>query len=573
MVIRPDLLLDALHIDRLNALTRHDSEYRRFCLTYLSDSLLKKLEPDDTTQADEYAWTTFLKSNEKCGQYAIQDWYKPNSWETADEMVINELKTILYRFFTKSGDELLFGSYRELFERARQGPGAVNGQRGGSHYEKLFCGPLTATSVTLYNLYKACIHDIPYWDQADCQRSSQFGVFKQVEGSKVSFAPKTAKSSRMICKEPTLNIFFQLGLCDILVERLGSFFGIDLTTQPVVNHTLARAGSRSGDFATIDLSSASDSISIEFCRQMLPGYVFDTLMELRSPSLEYRGEKHELNMISTMGNGFTFPLQTIIFASICRAVMRVYSHRSRCETIGVFGDDIIIPSAFADVIVRYLRFFGFTPNNDKTFIEGPFRESCGADYWNGRPCRPVYLKRLKTVQDLFVALNSLNDWSAYTGISLYETCSLIHSWIPDGSFRWVPAYENYDAGFRSPSHFVPGLRWFTKDQQRLAKYEVYLPKPKYITVDVVRERILAFGPKGRMRLPYNPHGLTVSLLHGELRNSKIAVRLDRPSYRVARKVSPNWDTFLRGDFHVAKGAYVEWQQWVTAVGRNLPMPS
>lgn len=94
-----------------------------------------------------------------------------------------------------------------------------------------------------------------------------------------------------------------------------------------------------------------------------------------------------------MGNGYTFELETLIFFAIACAVVR----KSGGVGLGgvdvwVYGDDIIVPTESAGALLSVLKFCGFTANERKTFTIGPFRESCGGDYWDGEAVRPHYLK-------------------------------------------------------------------------------------------------------------------------------------------------------------------------------------
>lgn len=205
--------------------------------------------------------------------------------------------------------------------------------------------------------------------------------------NKVEFVPKTAKTDRSIAVEPLLNSYLQKGID----SELRSFLlrrGYDLSDQSR-NGYLAMVGSRDGSLCTLDLSSASDSISIELARRLLPEAWFDLLNRTRSPSYLYNGEIRRYEKFVSMGNGFCFPLQTLLFASAVRAALS--STESSDWTHAVYGDDIIVPASAFNRLVEILEFMGFVPNSAKSFSTGPFRESCGADWYEGQDVRPVYL--------------------------------------------------------------------------------------------------------------------------------------------------------------------------------------
>ncbi|DAD50951.1 TPA_asm: RNA-directed RNA polymerase [ssRNA phage SRR6255733_3] len=216
-----------------------------------------------------------------------------------------------------------------------------------------------------------------------------------VEFNKLDFVPKTAKTDRSIAVEPLLNSYVQSGIDAELRARLKRW-GYDLSNQEY-NSELARRGSITGELATLDLSSASDTVSKELVKLLLPPAWWRLLNATRSPA--YRdprdGSVRTYHKFASMGNGFCFPLETLIFASLVRASVEeakdlgVAPRSSHLHA--VYGDDIILTVDAARRLIRLLSFAGFSTNVDKTFLEGPFRESCGADWYLGQDVRPVYL--------------------------------------------------------------------------------------------------------------------------------------------------------------------------------------
>ncbi len=218
-----------------------------------------------------------------------------------------------------------------------------------------------------------------------------------VHHSRVAFVPKTAKIDRAICVEPQLNSMFQLGLGDHMARRLRRV-GIDIRDQSH-NQRLARYGSTSGYFGTIDLSSASDTVALGLCQHLLPEDWYELICDLRSATCLVAGEVITLEKVSSMGNGFTFPLETLVFWAIAQSVSDTCSQKWR--VVKVYGDDIIAPSEACSEICDVLQALGFTPNWKKSFWEGGFRESCGADYLFGTSVRPVFVKGQLLGADFF----------------------------------------------------------------------------------------------------------------------------------------------------------------------------
>jgi hypothetical protein len=206
--------------------------------------------------------------------------------------------------------------------------------------------------------------------------------------NKVAFVPKTAKTYRSIAVEPLLNGFVQKGIDQVLRAKLCSY-GLDLSQQ-APNQELARQGSIGGfnPYATIDLRSASDSLSTELVRDLLPRSWFELLSANRAPSYSLNGEVKPYHKFVSMGNGFCFPLQTLIFSSIIMACRQLNAAPGKFR---VYGDDIICTQSVALHALEVLGACGFRSNPDKTFIHGPFRESCGEDWFGGKAVRPVYL--------------------------------------------------------------------------------------------------------------------------------------------------------------------------------------
>lgn len=225
-----------------------------------------------------------------------------------------------------------------------------------------------------------------------------------VHANKIICVPKTAKVHRTIAIEPTLNGYVQTGI-DTYIRRKLRRVGIDLSTQAFNQH-FAKLGSEecSNPFATIDLASASDSVTIELCRCLLPPDWFDLLMAARSPCYELQGVTTRYHKIASMGNGFCFPLETLIFASI---VHSVYEETGDLAFL-VYGDDIIVRQGAALLVIERLKYAGFSVNTDKTFVFGPFKESCGADYFRGENVRPYYADEVpRNWGDVFKWLNGL----------------------------------------------------------------------------------------------------------------------------------------------------------------------
>jgi len=115
---------------------------------------------------------------------------------------------------------------------------------------------------------------------------------------------------------------------------------------------------------------------------------------LRSPKTFFKGQWHVLEKFSSMGNGYTFELETVIFSAITAAVHEMVTGEAAKlhQNVFVYGDDIICKTDVSLDVIAALRWFGFSLNERKSFVSGPFRESCGGDYFNGVPVRAHFFE-------------------------------------------------------------------------------------------------------------------------------------------------------------------------------------
>lgn len=257
---------------------------------------------------------------------------------------------------------------------------------------------------------------------------------RTVEANKIVLVPKNAKTHRTIAAEPHGSLPFQLAADSYIKGRL-LHWGIDLSSQHR-NQELARLGSISGDYATIDLSMASDTLSLEVIRTLFPRKWAEIFSRLRSPCYKGIFGVGEYQKFSSMGNGYTFTLETAVFTAALRAL--------GISDYAVYGDDIIVPTEFSGDVIRLLRHLGFRTNIDKTFVEGPFRESCGADFYNGVAVRPFFVKRYKNLSktDLCHFINGMYRIGKYDG-GLWRKCLAL---TRSNSLIYTPYTENTRSG-------------------------------------------------------------------------------------------------------------------------------
>jgi len=313
------------------------------------------------------------------------------------------------------------------------------------------------------------------------------------------FVPKSWKTYRSIVVEPVLNGLYQLALGDHMTKRLAQA-GVDLRDQSL-NQRRAMQGSLRGDLATLDLSSASDSIAIEVVAALLPLDLYLTLARGRSGHVVDRViGRITLQKFSSMGNGYTFPLESLIFYALCHAAL-VEDRQgvSSDEWVSVYGDDIIVPTENVDFVVEVLTHFGFSVNGSKSFSSGPFRESCGADYFRGFDIRPYYQKTWVSARTLF----SLHNF--YVRRHRYDLAERVKQFIhpalqiygPDGYGDGHLLSE--DQGLRrKPSHRDDGYGGYVFDTFTLKGRRDYSPR---LPGDKVLNQYAIYRRAGQPLLP------------------------------------------------------------------------
>jgi len=218
--------------------------------------------------------------------------------------------------------------------------------------------------------------------------------------------PKNSTSRRTITVEPMLNQFVQQGLNTLLrneISRCSVLSNCLALTDQSKNQQLALEGSLSGMWATIDLKSASDLLSVKLVETVFDGHglFFDRMMDCRSTYIESSViEGHMLAKFAGMGNALTFPVQSVCFAVVCIAAIldqwglkpTMARVRRASRQIRVFGDDIIIHTDYAQQCVNWLEVVGLKVNVNKSFLVGNFRESCGVDAYKGVDVTPLYVR-------------------------------------------------------------------------------------------------------------------------------------------------------------------------------------
>lgn len=307
--------------------------------------------------------------------------------------------------------------YERILDLSRPGPGIAIGSHDRTRTSSVYkythtvpvCYPKTVPIARDWFLRNPSLIG-----RMAVKQGSRYGV-SVVNHNRTTFVPKSAKTLRTIAVEGSLSVMIQLGVHEFLRELFVRKDVCDLGSQER-NQLLAYLASRDSgltSLSTLDLANASNSVSTELIRYLLPESWFHFLDALRAPATLLNGESRDLEMFSSMGNGYTFALETLVFKALSEAVR----HYCGGELTAVYGDDIIVPTNCALLLTELLEHVGFKVNTEKSFYLGPFKESCGADWHNGVSVTPVYVRQGRIrATDAYRILNTLPRSSASAGV-------------------------------------------------------------------------------------------------------------------------------------------------------------
>jgi len=355
---------------------------------YASISLLSKYDNLDLgVDREAVALESFLKSEETCRQTNIRlSAFNRTLFTFSDRLPS-------YINMARGKIERLLGPFDwdNALHHMHFSSGAstdVPRRKGNSWYKYGLRGPSTTGNNAV--LAHCLIRQFPQWETIAFDFSKSSLGLNIVQGDRVTTVPKSAKTDRVIAIQPTMNLIVQKGIGGMIRTRLKRV-GIDLNSQER-NQALAKRGSLDGTLATIDLKAASDTIASSLIDLLVPDDWRSAMNICRcDQTLWTDGTLKRYQKFSTMGNGFTFELESLIFWALSESVATINGGKAR--DVSVYGDDIIVPTDCASEVIRCLSYVGFETNTEKTFLFGPFRESCGKHFFRGSDVTPIYIRK------------------------------------------------------------------------------------------------------------------------------------------------------------------------------------
>lgn len=230
--------------------------------------------------------------------------------------------------------------------------------------------------------------------------SFKVSSLNETNHSELLLVPKDSRGPRTICRESRMRVETQMSYFDFMSTELtrGSQGAINFLDQQV-NRLIAEKSSVSKSYATLDLKDASDRVSYQVVKTIFrncPGLYWFVTGCRRASSVLVDNDLRQLNKLAGMGSGLTFPTMSLIISlAICNLVSKVYTDLNYDDIrkkIYVYGDDICVPTRWVGLARCALSNIGLKVNEQKSFVRGNFRESCGGDYFDGHDVTPCRIK-------------------------------------------------------------------------------------------------------------------------------------------------------------------------------------
>lgn len=329
-----------------------------------------------------------------------------------------------------------FGQFDPFSIRPKHGPGAVSDRFSGyvKYDHRLWSDRLEA--VFPYDYHANGSLRVPSYVKYEEQPSQMHAV------------PKTQSGPRLIAAEPTAHQWIQQGIRRWLEDQCGCTSlsrCIDFRSQEKSREMALRA-SYDGLSATVDLSSASDRLSVrlvEFLLQSNPA-LLDALHASRTRALRsLNGELLLLKKFATQGSAVIFPLQSICYCilalwsvALARGLREYDDILPLFPLVRVFGDDIVIPTDAYPVLNRLFESVLLKVNEGKSHATGSFRESCGMDAFAGVDVTPAYLRRFysNAPEDLSSVVEASNNFFKK---GFWHTAAYLERTVPEAQRKLI----------------------------------------------------------------------------------------------------------------------------------------
>lgn len=334
--------------------------------------------------------------------------------------------------------------------------------------------------------------------------------------SKLHSVPKSSTSRRTITIEPLLLMYHQQAWNTLIRDKITSdpfLSGALSLDDQMPSRQMALAASRSRAFATVDLSSASDRLSLALVCKVFKHdrLLLDGLLASRSSWCDTGNASLKLLKYAGMGNATTFPVQSLVFTILCvKSILtsigkpiNVRNCREALSCVRVYGDDLIIPTHAYSALCQNLQSHGLRVNTSKSFVLSSFRESCGLDAYAGVEITPTYarmkvdnLKDPSTIASLVSTANQLWAKGYYCAATyLSEQVEASIGRLPlvrsvSSGLGWTCRQDAYDVQRWNSKLFAYEVRTkCLRERKRLDRIDGYAALLKFFTelTDSVRD--------------------------------------------------------------------------------------
>lgn len=473
-------LIDAKHLDKvLGWIRSRDLTRLSACGDYIPDALSDRDLCRFTRQVSAFFKKNAAFANDDECLAAAQ-----SSFERAEKLcrITNRRLDYFYEHEDRLPVELRkdVGRARDII---RDTLGDISGFYEQLPHEVKITAGATSTRSRRESLphLKARVKDVPILSSAinlHVALMTSFGFrrysYKLVDENRIEAVPKNWKTHRTIACEPEGAMPFQLALDGFIKRRLLRI-GVNLWDQSL-NQESARKASITDETVTIDLSMASDTLAYNTVAWLLPWKWFEFACRVRTPFGRGFGRRYEYAKFSSMGNGATFTLESLIFAALCKSV--------GAESYNVYGDDLIVPRDVYPRLLTLLRFFGFQVNMEKSYTHGPFRESCGTDWFLGTNVTPFYVRwESSTRVEVIHTVNGLASISSPFG----HLANYLRDIVVQEKLPLVPFGESSISGVwihPSDAYALKLIRTNKNRRRGIVEYKAYVPHTtKYLVTD------------------------------------------------------------------------------------------
>jgi len=404
----------------------------------------------------------------------------------------------------------VFQHFDPMSIHPKHGPGAVSSKE--KLWGKYFWSNIPDRIASVYPI------DAYYYASNGhiCDSLSELQTLRSKESfARVLLVPKDSRGPRLISCEPLEFQWIQQGLGGAIVRHIERHpltrYNVHFTDQHP-NQCGALLGSSTGRYATLDLKEASDRVSVGLVRLLFPSKVLPYLLACRSlGTVLPDGSELTLRKFAPMGSALCFPIMALTIWAIITAGIDDADAR---EGVLVYGDDIVLPTAFAASSVQHLESFGLQVNRDKSCTTGSFRESCGVDAFNGTNVTPLRLRKALYASP---SPDSFTSNVAHCNALWERKFENTYWFFANRLFRDYGQIPSKEMSLTSPSLYSVPDRWLPTKK----RFNPGLQKLEWKVLDVSTRQIKKNIDGWRMLLRYfaeatHDHPLTNSLLtqHG-----------------------------------------------------------